>query len=108
MITKRLASGIIVMIVALAIGGIAYAGPIGIQRRYLTETYPQYLTEPQIVEALEQASERDMEDARDGNKNGAEFTQRSAEADYLATELANGYPVTVAEVDDALRPVHIW
>jgi hypothetical protein len=105
---KRVASGITGIAMALATVGIAYAGPVAMQRRYLTETYPQYLTEPQIVEALQQASERDMEDARDGNKNGAEFTQKSAEADNLATELVDGYPVTVADVDDALRPVHVW
>jgi hypothetical protein len=108
MVMKRLASGIVGMAITLAAGGIAFASPVGIQRRYLTETYPQYLTEPQIVEALQQASERDMADARDGNKNGAEFTQKSAEADYLATELADGYPVTLPDVDDALLPVHVW
>jgi hypothetical protein len=93
---------------ALAIGGIANAGMAGVQRQYLYEAYPQYLTEPQIVEALEQASIKDMQDARDGNKNGPEFMERSVEANDLAVRLEDGYPVTVAQVDDALAPVHVW
>lgn len=93
---------------ALAIGGIANAEMPGIQRNYVYETYPQYLTEPQIVEALEQASAKDTRDARDGNKNSAEFMEKSVEANDLATQLANGYPITVAQVDDALKPVHVW
>ena len=93
---------------ALAVGGIANAGPVGIQRTYVAEAYPQYLTEPQIVEALEQASQRDMQEASNGNKNGAEFTEKGVEANDLATQLTNGYPVTVAQVDDALEPVHVW
>jgi hypothetical protein len=101
---------------ALAVGGIAKAGEVGIQRtyvyesnpQYLSETYPQFLTVPQIVDALEQASEKDMQDARDGNKNNPEFVERGAEADELATQLAYGHPITVAQVDDALSPVHVW
>jgi hypothetical protein len=92
---------------ALAVGGIANAGPVGIQRTYVVEAYPQYLTEAQIVDALEQASQRDMQDARDGNKNSSEFTEKGVEANDLAMELTNGNPVTVAQVDDALEPVHV-
>jgi hypothetical protein len=105
---KRLSSVIAGIAMTAAMGGIAYAGPVGIQRTYLYETYPQYMTAPQIVDALEQASQRDIDDARNGNKNGAEFMQKSVEANDLANQLANGYPVTVAEVDDALLPVHVW
>jgi len=91
-----------------AIGGIAFAGSVGIERPYLYECYPQYMTMPEIVGALEQASQRDMDDARDVNKNGEEFMQKAAEADDVAVDLANGYTVAIAEVDDALLPVHVW
>ncbi|HUN58669.1 MAG TPA: hypothetical protein VMU41_11180 [Candidatus Binataceae bacterium] len=105
---KRLTGVIAGIAMAAVTSGIAYGGSVGIQRAYAIETYPQYMTTPQIVDALEQASQRDADDARNGNKNGAEFTQKSVEANDLANELAGGYPVTVAEVDDALMPVHVW
>jgi hypothetical protein len=105
---KRLTSAFAGIAMIAATSGIAFAGGVGIERPYLYETYPQYMTAPQIVGALEQASQRDMDDARNGNKNGAEFIQKAAEADDVATQLANGETVTIAEVDDALQPVHVW
>jgi hypothetical protein len=105
---RKIASLIGGAAMALAVGGIANAEMAGIQRNYVYETYPQYLTEPQIVDALEQASEKDMRDAHEGNKSGPEFMEKSVEASDLATQLANGYPITVAQVDDALQPVHVW
>jgi hypothetical protein len=105
---KSLVSFVGGVAMVLAIGGIANAGPVGIQRTYIYETYPQYLTAPQIEQALQQAAARDMQDARDGNKNSAAFTDKGVEANNLATRLAEGYPITVAEIDDALLPVHVW
>ena len=105
---KRLTSAFAGIAMTMAMGGIAFAGPVGIQRTYVNESVPQYMTTAQIVDALEVASQRDIDDARNGNKNGAEFTQKAAQANDVASELADGDVVTVAEVDDALQPVHVW
>jgi hypothetical protein len=105
---KGLTSAFAGIAMTAATGGIAFAGSVGIQRTDVYETLPQYMTTPQVVDALEQASQRDIDDARNGNKNGAEFTQKAVEANDVASELANGDIVTVAQVDDALEPVHIW
>ena len=101
-----IAIGLVAM--ALSIGGTADATALQIQRAYIYGTGPQYLTAPQIIDALEKAAQRDPRDARDGNKNNFAFREKSIEAIDLAMRLASGKRTAVAQVDAALEPVHVW
>jgi hypothetical protein len=98
----------IAAIASLIGGGMADAAALPIQRDYIYGTSPQYLTAPQIIEALQEASQRDRREARDGNKNNPIFVRKSIEATDLAARLASRRRTAVAQVDEALEPVHVW
>jgi hypothetical protein len=57
---------------------------------------------------LQEAADKALEDGRNGNKNNVAFLRKNYEIERLITKLQEGKPVDEAQIDQALRPVHVW
>jgi len=87
----------------------AWAGPVGIGRTREAQASVSYTqVSPDLIMKLQEASEQDLRDGRNGNKNNPAYGQKAAQIDNLIARLESGQQVDPSEIHEALEPVHIW
>ena len=92
-------------VVATAFAIPALAGPVGVQ---VSRSGGAAQTDNATIAQLEAAADKATQDGRNGNKNNLEFARKSYEIDQLIERLKSGQQVDMAEIDQALEPVHVW
>jgi hypothetical protein len=88
----------------------AWAGPVGMGRTVpeAQANTAQTQVNPQVIAALQEASDEALRDGRNGNKNNVAFRQKSAQINDLIERLKSGQRVDPAEIDQAFEPVDVW
>lgn len=69
---------------------------------------PAVRPDPGTIADLQEAADKALQDGRNGNKNNVAFLRKNYEIERLITKLQEGKPVGEAQIDQALRPVHVW
>lgn len=69
---------------------------------------PAVRPDPGTIAELQDAADKALQDGRNGNKNNLAFLRKNYEIERLMTKLEEGKPVDEAQIDQALRPVHVW
>jgi hypothetical protein len=88
---------------ATTLAASAFAGPVGVAKRYTTAQPDQ-----NTIAQLEDASQAAQREGRDGNKNNVEFRRKSYEIDQLIERMKSGQQVDPAELDKAMEPARVW
>jgi len=87
----------------------AWAGPVGVGRTTEAQaSSSQVEVNSELIVKLQEASEQDVRDGRNGNKNNPAYGQKAAEIDDLIARLESGQRVDPPEIHQALESVHIW
>jgi hypothetical protein len=100
---KRFSQMAIAAVFATAIVTPAFAGAVGMSRPQATVQ-----PDPATIAELEDAAHQALLDGVNGNKNNLAFRQKNYEIEQLVGKMKNGQPVQQAQVEEALRPVHVW
>jgi hypothetical protein len=89
-------------VLSTALASSAFAATPGVSRT------PAFRPDPATIAALQDAADKALQDGRNGNKNNVAFLRKNYEIERLITKLQEGKPVDEAQIDQALRPVHVW
>jgi hypothetical protein len=89
-------------VLSTALASSAYAASPGGSRT------PAVRPDPGTIAELRKAADKALQDGRNGNKNNVAFLRKNYEIERLITKLQEGNPVDEAQIDQALRPVHVW